>query len=66
MKEYLILKDKINQYYTGGLPLYWSIKIDEAILFDNDTEILNQFKYARENSQLIHAVEPIEVIKILQ
>ncbi|MDD5648999.1 MAG: hypothetical protein PHF86_01035 [Candidatus Nanoarchaeia archaeon] len=66
MKEYLILRDKVNQYYTGGLPLYWSAKIDEAILFNNDIEILSQFKYARKNSQLTNAVEPIEVIKILQ
>jgi hypothetical protein len=66
MKEYLILRDKVNQYYTGSLPLYWSTKIDEAILFNNDIEILSQFTYARENSQLTHSVEPIEVIKILQ
>jgi hypothetical protein len=61
-----ILRDSKNQYYNGDIVSgYWTTDYNNSILFDSPDSIKRNFAHARKNSQLINAVEPIEIISVL-
>lgn len=66
MEEKYMVRDGAGKYYTGDIATgYWTTKLDDGWVWTDKRQLIGQFRYAKTNSQLKDAVQPIEIITIL-